>query len=594
MRVAVRVSAVVAVTVASLGVVNLASAGGQGADAPDAFDYWTPERLDSAVPRDLVVDNRGLGYLRGANGGLSPYGHSIATAVEPLTSSVVTEGERAPRITGTPTPAAVTFGALSPDGDIIGGSHSFEARVTSPEGIRGVTAFVGRVDSGYQSFRMSYVGNDGGAQVWRANLQGFSDGDWNWYVQVRDGGPRGGARTDSDIALFEVDTGGGGGGVVSERWTGGGTVQTAAGRIVFTMPGGNYVCSGTAITDGTTGRSIILTAAHCIYDDVAKVFSSNAMFIPNQDDGGTDRTDSNCGNDPLGCWAVDHGVVDVNWANRVFPDNIAWDYGYYVVSDSGAHSGTAADPALDVAAGSLDVDFTTPAVGQTATALGYSYADDPNFMYCQEPMGTNGSANYWLDTCDLTGGSSGGPWMQPLDGGNGMVMSVNSWGYTTRAGMAGPKLHGNSAQLLFDVSTFSDLSSSARGVVVDPANPPTSTTTTAPPTTTTTTTPTTTSPPTTTTTTAPTTTAPPTTTQPAAVVLTVDSYKLKGIKHGQLDWTGTTGEVEILRDGQVLDTVLPAGSSSFLDVTDQKGGGSTTWQVCEAEAGCSNIVRRDW
>ena len=29
-------------------------------------------------PRDLVIDQRGLGYLRGADGGLTPYGHSVA------------------------------------------------------------------------------------------------------------------------------------------------------------------------------------------------------------------------------------------------------------------------------------------------------------------------------------------------------------------------------------------------------------------------------------------------------------------------------------------------------------------------------------
>ena len=57
-----------------------------------------------------------------------------------------------------------------------------------------------------------------------------------------------------------------------------------------------------------------------------------------------------------------------------------------------------------------------------------------------EGLGTEGSANYWLGRCDMSGGSSGGPWVQPMDEATGVgpVFSVNSWGYTTRAGMAGP------------------------------------------------------------------------------------------------------------------------------------------------------------
>ena len=318
---------------------------------------------------------------------------------------------------------------------------------------------------------MSYVSSEGDTHTWQLNLTGFSDGNRKWYIDVKDNAPRGGNRMTSPIVSFSVDTSGSGGGgdgtVTNTRWTDVGAVQTAAGRIIFSMPGGDYVCSVTAVTDGTTGRSVVLTAAHCVYDDIAKAFSSNAIFIPNQDDGGNDGTDLDCTNDPIGCWSLDHGVVDLNWTTRTFPDNIPWDYGFYVVSDTGAHSGAGGSDALDVAAGTLTIDFSMPTTGATATALGYSYSYDPNFMYCQETMTTNGSTNYWLDSCDLSGGASGGPWLQPLDAGNGPIISVNSWGYTTRSGMAGPKLHGTSASILFDVALFSDLTSSDRGLVVD-------------------------------------------------------------------------------------------------------------------------------
>ena len=46
--------------------------------AKEAIEHWTPERRAAAIPRDLVIDERGLGYVRGRNGNLTPYGHDIA------------------------------------------------------------------------------------------------------------------------------------------------------------------------------------------------------------------------------------------------------------------------------------------------------------------------------------------------------------------------------------------------------------------------------------------------------------------------------------------------------------------------------------
>jgi hypothetical protein len=172
--------------------------------------------------------------------------------------------------------------------------------------------------------------------------------------------------------------------------------------------------------------------------------------------------------------------------------------------------------------------------------------------------------------------------MQPLDAGNGTVMSVNSWGYTTRAGMAGPKLHDNSAQLLFQVSQCSDLSSSARGVAVDPNNPPTC----PPPSSTSSTSSTTT-----------TTTAPPTT-APQGLTLTVDNYKHRGEKRATLWWDGeTSSQVDIYRDDALVHTVAGDGDepNGFTDETGEKGGGFTSWQVCEAgTATCSEVVTVAW
>jgi hypothetical protein len=291
------------------------------------------------------------------------------------------------------------------------------------------------------------------------------------------------------MVSFTVDTGSTppppppSGDIVSNaEWTDGGVVQYAAGRIYFEMPADKrwqrqwvaYVCSGTVVTDDTSDRSIIITAAHCVYDDNYKAFARNVLFIPNQAGTTGAGTDTNCNNDPLGCWVPSFGVVDVDWTTRNFPDNIKWDYAYYVVEATGAHIGpTSVAESLKDATGSLSIDFTTPlhddftADGASApdytNALGYSYSDDPHFMYCAEDMTTEGAANWWLPSCDLSGGASGGPWIQPMAAGDGLIISVNSWGYTTTSGMAGPQLDTTTAEQVFNIARCADSSVGSQG-----------------------------------------------------------------------------------------------------------------------------------
>ena len=484
---------VAAVLAATIGISGAAGADPAAPVASDnrnnaaVFDYWTADRIASAVPRDLVIAENGLGYQKGANGELTPHGHNISAPIPQVRALPMVGAQEPPQASGAE-PMLVTFSDMSPaEGETVTSPATFSVNVTGGN-VRAVDMYVGPPGNPQANkFAMSYMGEG----VWQQRLT-MSDANWEWLAVAKE--RRGGGNTPSSVVGFTVNSGGGGGGgggdtgenpcegpnsgaafVVDDRWCDGGAVQTAAGRILFTMGGFEYLCSGTAVTDGTTGRSIILTAAHCVYDDVAKAFATNVTFIPSQDDGGTDASDDSCTNDVLGCWAVDHGIVDINWVDRRFPDNIPWDYGYYVVSDTGAHSGTeVSSSALDQAAGSLTVDFSAPTLGESATALGYSGKDDPYFHYCQEALGTTttsagGPTSLFLGSCQLGPGASGGPWLQPVDGGNGVIISVNSFGYTTRDGMGAPRLHDNSAALLFSVAKGSDLCSADRGFVIDPA-----------------------------------------------------------------------------------------------------------------------------
>jgi hypothetical protein len=438
----------------------------QNAKAIDAraarvIEHWTPERRAAATPRDLLIDERGLGYLRTAEG-LEPYGHGVSAQAGP-SPAADTVG---PTITGM-TPA---------NNATIGAAFTFTATVTDSSGVKSVTFKIRKGTGRDQSF----TANAGANGLYSVSLSGFTDGAWSWYVVAKDT-IKGGNTTTSPVLNFTVNTSGGGGGggggttgaVPNAEWTGGGVVQNAVGRIYFEMPANvsrtrwdGYVCSGTVVNDGTPDRSLILTASHCVYDDANKAFARNVLFIPNQDQTSGSGTDLNCANDPMGCWAPYFGVVDTNWTTRTFPNNVAWDYAFYVVNDVGAHSGTATSTnVLDVAVTAMGISFSSPTLGTLTHGLGYSYSVDPQFMYCADGLTQESTVNWWLGNCGLTGGSSGGPWSQPFNTstGNGPIISVNSWGYTGQPGMAGPKLAGTSASCVFAVAKSSSVTTTTDG-----------------------------------------------------------------------------------------------------------------------------------
>ncbi len=439
-------------------------------------EHWTGERRANAIPRDFVIDSRGLGYLRKPDGSLRPHGHQIVA--ENAANSPGPNAKPPGAGGGGSDHEPPVISSMDPDGTTIGGTYRFSAKITDESAIK-IVYFTLIYPNGLttQTFPALAGAND----TWYLDLVGFFDGNWQWYVVAKDNTKWGGNSAASPIVPFTVDTGGGGepppvgddDTVTNEEWEDVGPVQSAAGRIYFEMPNNAkrkrrwvaYVCSGMAVADSTANdRSIILTASHCVYDDVNKAFARNVLFIPDQ--AGTDGsgTDQNCSNDPIGCWTPSFGVVDIDWTTSVFPANIAWDYAYYVVDDEGAHSAgrNEADDSLASAAGTLSINFSSSPYIDDETpgdnspdfthALGYSYNVDPSFMFCAEDMTTEGTVNWWLPSCGLSGGSSGGPWVQPMASGDGPVISVNSWGYIGSPGMAGPKLFGTSAECVFDTA----------------------------------------------------------------------------------------------------------------------------------------------
>ena len=74
------------------------------------------------------------------------------------------------------------------------------------------------------------------------------------------------------------------------------------------------------------------------------------------------------------------------------------------------------------------------------------------------------------------------------------------------------------------------------------------------------------------------------------IVLSATGYKVKGRQHADLTWSGATStNVDIYRDGNKIATVSNTGS--YTDNIGAVGGGSYTYQVCEAATStCSNTA----
>ncbi len=254
--------------------------------------------------------------------------------------------------------------------------------------------------------------------------------------------------------------GGGGGGVptttLGSSWTSGGEVLKTTGKVLFAMGGTYYVCSASVADDTASGRSIILTAGHCAYDETAGAFATNWMFVPDYDSAPAplNTSGSFCATTSLGCWTANALVVAGGYAGAgSFNDQaIVHDYAFAVVG-AGGKSGTAQ---LDTTVGGHPIQFSAVSGGTDTYLFGYPAAGKykgKDLVYSRGPLGFDpsaGNATYRVAS-NMTGGSSGGPWFAPFSAGSGTMISVNSYGYSGITAMHGPKLNAET-QTMFNTA----------------------------------------------------------------------------------------------------------------------------------------------
>ena len=248
--------------------------------------------------------------------------------------------------------------------------------------------------------------------------------------------------------------GDGSGAVTGTSWTKGGLILKASGKVYFSMRGQSWVCSGSVVNDHRSDASIVLTAGHCAYDEAARKFATNWVFIPEYD---TKPTLTDCQNTTWGCWTADALVVHQGFATAGSFNTQATlhDFAFAVVGEGGT-SGTAQ---LDATVGSFPISFSGVSAGNRLAAFGYPAAGKyrgNDLVYCagnifNDNLNGNGT---WGMACGMTGGSSGGPWLSAFNettGNTGTLSSLNSYGYSGVRNMYGPKFNDNTADV-FDAA----------------------------------------------------------------------------------------------------------------------------------------------
>ncbi|MEU7581729.1 peptidase [Streptomyces sp. NPDC041068] len=215
-------------------------------------------------------------------------------------------------------------------------------------------------------------------------------------------------------------------------WTGNGAVAKTTGRVFFTMDGRTASCSGSSVT--SQNGSTVLTAGHCVKYKGA--WHTNWVFVPAYNDGQA----------PYGQWSATKTLATDQWAAR---EDISYDVGAAVVAPLNGKK-------LAETVGAQGLEFNG-AYGRAMYAFGYPAAspyDGKKLIYCsgtagRDPLGM--TKDHGLG-CNMTGGSSGGPWFTSFNesAGTGLQASVNSFGYVFLPNrMFGPYF-GNEAKALYD------------------------------------------------------------------------------------------------------------------------------------------------
>jgi len=191
---------------------------------------------------------------------------------------------------------------------------------------------------------------------------------------------------------------------------------STVGKLFFTIGSSGFVCSAS-----TNYVDTVMTAGHCVYTP-GTGFNGNELFCPSY----------NAGVNPaVGCWAANYLVTSTVWANT---GSFEWDTGGINTQPTG----TVINNHIGNVTGWLGLAWNQ-AEDQNWFDFGYPQAapfDGRFIVVCNSEFGyeesdgnNQGGPNSLSIGCDMTGGSSGGPFILAFGSGN-YLNGHNDWRYT--------------------------------------------------------------------------------------------------------------------------------------------------------------------
>ena len=228
------------------------------------------------------------------------------------------------------------------------------------------------------------------------------------------------------------------------RWTHGGAVAAAVGKVFFTLGRADYVCSGTLAGSGRP--AVVLTAAHCVSGGPVSggpgrtgaggretgQWATNWVFVPGYRGGAM----------PAGEYTARRFFVPAQWTG---PQGGTEQYDVALVQltaatmDAGDHTGVLPHglPLRFAASqGAASQGAASPDAAVPPRAYVFGYPAEPPYSglfanFCAGPAAATGGSV--RTACAMTAGDSGGPWLAGFSprAGTGAVFAVTTYKLST-------------------------------------------------------------------------------------------------------------------------------------------------------------------
>lgn len=198
------------------------------------------------------------------------------------------------------------------------------------------------------------------------------------------------------------------------------TESQTVGKVFFVLPDSRLGTCSAAAVNSPKGR-LVMTAGHCVVDRDLGGWFSNWQFVPRYRDG----------NRPFGTWTARQLTSRNAWINN---SDVNQDMGIAIMNNNSNQT-------------------IVSAVGGNGLRWNWGYQVDVTILgYPAQPPFTGESQHYCQGTtwnghqqqvrawCNMTGGSSGGPWLQDYNSSNGLgyINSVVSHRHSNPDQMDGP------------------------------------------------------------------------------------------------------------------------------------------------------------